>query len=80
MNHPFIIEAARSFLNRPDVMELGDRKNKIARLFSLAYGRPPTSEEFTTIHQYFGDRVADSRRWQSFAQAILMANEFVFVD
>ena len=31
-------------------------------------------------HAFVGGNGDDARRWQSFGQALLMTNEFVFVD
>jgi uncharacterized protein DUF1553/uncharacterized protein DUF1549/cytochrome c len=80
MNHPFMIEVSRSILARPEMARLGDTKLKAERLFRLIYGRTPSEEELTAIREFLREPANDPRRWQSFAQAILMANEFVFVD
>jgi hypothetical protein len=80
MNHPFMIELSRSILARPDIAVLGDTKRKVERLFRLVYGRTPSEAEFTTIREFLREPATDPRRWQSFAQGILMTNEFVFVD
>ncbi len=80
MNHPFMIEIARSMLAHADVVGVSEVKSKITRLFRLAYGRPMNEEELATIRGYLGKSSTDPRRWQSLVQAILMANEFVFVD
>ena len=80
MNHPFMIEVARSMLARADIAGVSDLRGKATRLFRLAYGRPMNEEELTTIRRFLAESSADQRRWQSLVQAILMANEFVFVD
>jgi Protein of unknown function (DUF1553)/Protein of unknown function (DUF1549)/Planctomycete cytochrome C len=80
MNHPFMIEIALSTLSRADVAGVSDLRSKVTRLFGLAYGRPMSEEELTTIRRFLGEPSTDQRRWQSLVQAILMANEFVFVD
>jgi hypothetical protein len=80
MNHPFVIEISRSILARPDIAVLSDPRNKVERLFRLIYGRAMSEEEFTTIRRFIEEPPADQRRWQSFVQAMLMGNEFVFVD
>jgi hypothetical protein len=80
MNHPFMIEIARSTLARADVAGVSDFRSKVTRLFWLAYGRPANEEELTTIRRFLGKPSSDQRHWQSLVQAVLMANEFVFVD
>jgi Protein of unknown function (DUF1553) len=80
MNHPFMIEVSRSILARPEMALPGDTKRKVERLFRLVYGRTPSDQELTAIREFLKEPATDPRRWQSFAQAMLMANEFVFVD
>jgi hypothetical protein len=80
MNHPFMIEISRSTLARAEIAALTDPRSKVERLFRLVYGRSVSEEEFTTIRRFLGEPPADQRRWQSFVQAILLANEFMFVD
>jgi hypothetical protein len=80
MNHPFIIDVSRSILARPDIVKLGEPRSKVSRLFQIVYGRPVSDEESITIRQFLGESSSDRRRWQSLVQAILLANEFVFVD
>ena len=80
MNHPLLIEIARSLLARPDVAALSTTRSKVTRLFQVVFSRPVSDEEFVAIRQFLGEPATDQRRWQLLAQAILMANEFVFVD
>jgi Protein of unknown function (DUF1553)/Protein of unknown function (DUF1549)/Planctomycete cytochrome C len=80
MNDPFMIYVSRSMLARPEIVLLRDTKRKVEQLFRLIYGRTPSEEEFTAIREYLKEPTSDPRRWQSFVQATMMANEFVFVD
>jgi hypothetical protein len=80
MNHLFMTEISRSILARPDIAVVSDFRSKAERLFWLIYGRTMSEDEFTTIRRFLGETPVDQRRWQSFVQAMLMANEFVFVD
>jgi hypothetical protein len=80
MNHPFMIDVARSMLARAEIARMSDLRGKATWLFRLAYGRPINEEELTTIRRFLGEPPTDQRGWRSLVQAILMANEFVFVD
>jgi hypothetical protein len=52
---------------------------KVAGLYRLLYGRAPTAEEVAFARQFLGDEPS-AAAWEQFAQALLLANEFVFVD
>ena len=80
MNHPFALDAARAIMARPDVVrECGDDA-KVARLYRLLYGRAPDADEAAMARAFLADRSDGSDPWPALAQALLMANEFAFVD
>jgi hypothetical protein len=79
MNSPFAAEAARRFATRPDVAAMDDVAGRVARLYRLAYSREPTAAELEWVREYLGGNPS-SEAWAGYAQALLMANEFVFVD
>ena len=80
MNHPFTIEVARSMLARPISPSVSD--TDALRSTAVSVGLWATPSERGGVHEIRDSLPAldDPGRWQSFAQAILMANEFVFVD
>ena len=80
MNHPFVIDAARDILTRPEIAAEQDVDTKVEQLYRLIYGRSPTNGDFALAREFVAGLTSESSRWQSFAQALLMANEFVFVD
>jgi Protein of unknown function (DUF1553) len=80
MNHPFAIDAARAILTRPDVVRESDADAKVARLYRLVYGRGPDADETAMARAFLADRADGWDPWVALAQALLMANEFVFVD
>jgi hypothetical protein len=53
---------------------------KVARLYRLIYGRAPDADERAMARAFLADRTDGSDPWPALAQALLMANEFVFVD
>jgi hypothetical protein len=77
MNHPFVRAAAEAMLGRPDVASLADPDAKVDRLFRLAYGRPPRDEEASLARAFLSGRPVP---WVDFCRAILLGNEFVFID
>jgi hypothetical protein len=78
MNHPFSIECARRLVRRPDVAAAKEVTGKVTRLYRVLYGRAPKAEELRLAEEY----LADGRdiTWERYSQALLMSNEFVFVD
>jgi hypothetical protein len=80
MNHPFALDVARAILKRPDLVRERDDAAKVARLYRLLYGRAPDADEKAMARAFLADRTDGSDPWPALAQALLMANEFVFVD
>jgi hypothetical protein len=83
MNHPFVLEQAKTLGIRlqKEATEPGAR---IARAYALLYGRPPTDAELA-IGKELLDTMTKSegspeRAWTAYAQVLLCANEFLYVD
>jgi hypothetical protein len=79
MNSRFVQESARRLLARPEIAGTREMPKRIDRLDRLLYGRAASAEEMNLARDYLGDapRPAD---WERYAQALLLANEFAFVD
>jgi len=80
MNHPFAIDAARTLLARPEIAAEHDFSAKVERLYRLIYNRSPSGEDISSVREFLAGLPVESTRWRALAQALLMANEFVFVD
>jgi hypothetical protein len=80
MNHPFVIAAARALVARPEITRASGSSDKVERLFHLIYNRAPTGADIASIREYLAGLPLESPRWRAFAQALLMTNEFVFID
>jgi hypothetical protein len=78
MNHPFVAECAKNLLRRPDVAVLTDPDRKLNRVYEILYGRPPTDRERALAAEVLAADPANG--WPRFAHALLMTNEFLFVD
>jgi hypothetical protein len=78
MNHPFAIDAARAMLKRPDVAGEADLSQRVDRLYHLCYGRTPRAEETAVARAFLAD--GSAANWEQYVQALLIANEFVFID
>jgi hypothetical protein len=76
MNNLFVLECARGLLRQPDVAAAKDLAARVDRLYRLCYGRPPSVDDLALAQEYLGP----APDWERYAQALLEANEFVFVD
>jgi hypothetical protein len=80
MNHPFVISAARGLVARPELASEDDLDHKLDRLYRMIYGRQPGDADRALAREFLAGSNGGANRWWSFAQALLMANEFVFID
>ncbi len=87
MNSPFVLEQARALVRHPDVAVAADREDRIQRLYRRAYGRAAERDEVALGVRFLaaarseppaGAQGLDA--WERYAQVLLLANEFVFVD
>jgi hypothetical protein len=79
MNNSFVHACARDMLRRPEIAAEKTLPTKVAGLYRLLYGRAPAAEEVALAGQFLGGEPA-AAAWEQYAQALLLANEFVFVD
>lgn len=88
MNDSFVHETAKTFAARL-LSEAETDVGRIERAFLYAYGRPPTAGETQGASEFLravSERDAGStesrraRAWESFARALFMSNEFVYVN
>jgi hypothetical protein len=79
MNSSFVAEIAARVANRRDLAAEPTVDARLGRLFDLLFARSPTDEERQSIANYLGP---DPRpeAWTRLAHALLMTNEFLFVD
>ncbi|HZW29472.1 MAG TPA: PSD1 and planctomycete cytochrome C domain-containing protein [Isosphaeraceae bacterium] len=80
MNHPFAVDAARALIARPEVAAARDPDDKVNQLYRLIYGRAPGVDEVAMAREFLAGSAVGTDSWRALAQALLMANEFVFVD
>ncbi len=92
MNSPFVAEQARHLMERPDVSVRQQPEQRISLLYRLLYGRDAEPSELALGLQFLEaaeqhDPEHEELRtgmqltaWETYAQALLLANEFVFVD
>jgi len=81
MNSRFMLDRASALSKRLE-RESDDVTTRIARAYLLLYGRAPNDREQRLAKGFLkGTQPADSRltRWQQYCQALLSANEFMYI-
>ena len=85
-NSPFVIEQSRALAARQEVGSAAEAPERIRRLYALLFGREPTADELTLGVEFVstpptaGEPAGALDAWQRYAQALLMTNEFTYVD
>jgi hypothetical protein len=93
MNSPFVIEQATHLAKRSEHASAAKQQfttsddvihsARIERIFRDALGRGPTNDELHESLQFVNAENGSTTaltRWEQLAQALLMSNEFAFVD
>ncbi|HZW31081.1 MAG TPA: PSD1 and planctomycete cytochrome C domain-containing protein [Isosphaeraceae bacterium] len=83
MNHPWVMEQARGLARRPEIAAATDPARRIDTLHRLVFGRSATAEEITLGRGFLAEAPAtdDAQApWDAYAHALLLTNEFLFVD
>ena len=84
MNHPFALAQARALAERASKLSGFDARKKIEWLYRNLYGRPPGKEEadigLALVEPPGDGKKEGESRWLEYCQALLCANEFVYVD
>src|SRR5207244_10865804 len=77
LNGEFMARQAKAFAGQVTATASDDAA-RIRTAFRLAYGRPPTDREVRLGTEFLS--AAGSDAWEKYAQVLLAANEFAFVD
>jgi hypothetical protein len=83
LNHPWVLDQARALARRSGVAAQSDPAGRIGLLHRLVYGRPATQEEIGVGQSFIAvaPKGPDAEiPWDLYAQALLLTNEFLFVD
>ncbi len=83
LNSPFMITQAKAFAARVHQERPESEESRITRVFRLAYGRDSSKAEMALVKSFLIIEDTDKNqltRWERFAQAILAANEFMYLD
>ena len=79
MNGPFVKQIAGRVLSRSDVASRPEKTERIDRIYQVILQRPPDESERKLAHSFLGPSPS-AKEFEEFIQALLMSNEFIFVD
>jgi hypothetical protein len=79
LNNPFVLESSAALARRL-LASAPDAAARIARGYSLLYGRAPESEEVRLALDFLAGKERDEQAWAELARTLLCASEFVVVD
>jgi mono/diheme cytochrome c family protein len=86
MNSSFVVDRVHAIVTKDTFMSLKANDQRTAHLFQLIYQRDPVPAEVKRVGQFIEQqkRFVKGKRtispWASLAQALLMSNEFQYVD
>jgi hypothetical protein len=91
MNSPFATEQAQALAQRADLMAITDASARIERMYKILFARLPSQSERDWSLEFIAaeekaaatgaaGQTPAAGAWEKFAQALMMTNEFMFVD
>jgi hypothetical protein len=81
LNHPFVLAQAASLATRSSEGGRADHESRIRWLYQTLYSRDPVSSETDLGKRFLDSGGSDpSKTWQRYAQVLLSANEFQYLD
>ena len=85
LNSPFLLEQSRALLNRPEIDDQTEPAEKVRMLYRVVLGRDADDDEIRRGEAFVKGAIDEPNRsqlsaWERFGQALMLTNEFVFVD
>lgn len=85
MNSRFVIEQVRRLAKRPELANETSGPRRVQALYRILFERPPRDDELELARRFLTaptsfDEISKLSPWELYAQALLSANEFMFVD
>lgn len=83
LNGPLALDCARKVLARPEIAGEKDYARRIDSLHRLLFSRSPAADDRQLADEFFGPDVGareTNESWERYIHALLLTNEFAFVD
>ncbi|GAB4135181.1 MAG: PSD1 and planctomycete cytochrome C domain-containing protein [Planctomycetaceae bacterium] len=79
MNHALVRNVSQRVIASSQFQRQSNRTGKVRLLYQKLFGREPTQTEQNLAKQFLGERNSVAE-WTQYVQALLMSNEFLFID
>jgi hypothetical protein len=79
LNNPFVLEQTQALAKRILAADKDDEA-RIKSVYALLYGRPPAAEEAAIGRDFLKRAGGGETAWQEYAEVLLCANEFIYID
>jgi hypothetical protein len=80
LNHPIAQQLAQRLARRSDLTASNQTVPRVTRLYQLCFARAPSTQELDLAVDFLRLQTDSERAWIDLAHALLLSNEFVFVD
>ena len=87
MNNPWVAQAIARIAERLELVDPSDVDRRIQMLYELVYGREATAKELELGREFLasqadvqGTSAESMGAWQTYVQALVLANEFLYAD
>ena len=83
LNGPLALECSRKVLARPEIAGEKDYARRIDTVYRLLFSRSPSANDMLLADEFFGTNVGardSTESWERYIHALLLTNEFAFVD
>jgi cytochrome c553 len=83
MNGPLTDQCAKSLVERPEFLARQGLAERVEWLYTTLFSRRPAAADVRMAEEFLGSDAAAQREqqaWQRYVHALLLTNEFVFVD
>ncbi|MEO1994599.1 MAG: PSD1 and planctomycete cytochrome C domain-containing protein [Planctomycetaceae bacterium] len=79
MNDGFIDGVSKRVAERTDIVGIKSVSGRVQGLYALVFSREPTDQEVQLAEKYLGNEPIDDD-WKRYVHALLMTNEFSYID
>jgi hypothetical protein len=86
MNNPFVVQQAATWARRVLAERGLSARQRVARMYVMAFGRPPTAAEADEALAFLGEQskqyaqAEDVRAWADLGHVLVNVKEFIFID